>query len=482
MSGRSVVLQKGTTLSELEPVNVLPEDQKINEPSCRNVHDSWKEDMLSGIDPEVKTGYRVNIDSILTDYADCFSRSEFDLGRTNLVKHKIDTGDSKPVRQALRRQPLAYLPEIDRQIEELTRHNIIEPAASPWASNLVIVTKKDGSLRMCVDYRGVNLQTKKDSYPLPRIADCLDALGSASYFSTFDLRSGYFQIGMDDEDKDKTAFLSRRGSFRFTSMPFGLCNAPSTFQRLMDSTLVGLNYEICLVYLDDIILFSHTVEEHLIRLCILFDRLRKANLKLKPSKCHLLQKEVKFLGHVISAGTVATDPEKTEKVASWARPQNVTEVRSFLGFASYYRRFLHRFSEIATPLYVLTGKNAKFIWSDECEKAFQTLKNNLVASPVMAMPQDIGEYRLDTDASNIAIGAVLSQMQDGEEKVIAYGSRTLIAAERNYCVTRRELLAIVYFTKQFRTYLLGSEFLLRTDHSALRWLKLTPEAIGQQAR
>src|SRR6267154_1081805 len=242
---------------------------------------------------------------------------------------------------------------------------------------------------------------------------------------------------MDEDDKDKTAFLSRRGSFRFTAMPFGLCNAPSTFQRLMNTTLVGLNYEICLVYLDDIILYSQTVEEHLIRLCILFDRLRKANLKLKPSKCHLLQKEVKFLGHVISAGTVATDPEKTEKVASWPRPQNVTEVRGFLGFASYYRRFLRNFSGIATPLHALTAKNVRFHWSEECEIAFQTLKTNLISSPVMAMPLDEGEYRLDTDASNIAIGAVLSQVQNGEERVIAYGSRTLNKSERNYCVTRR---------------------------------------------
>jgi len=207
-----------------------------------------------------------------------------------------------------------------------------------------------------------------------------------------------------------------------------------------------------------------------------------ANLKLKPSKCHLLCKEVNFLGHVISAGTIATDKEKTEKVASWPRPQNITEVRSFLGFASYYRRFLRNFSGIATPLHALTGKNARFFWTEECEIAFQTLKNNLISSPVMAMLLDEGEYRLDTDASNLSIGAVLSQVQNGEERVIAYGSRTLNSSEKNYCVTRRELLAIVYFTKQFRTYLLGNEFLLRTDHSALRWLKLTPEAIGQQAR
>src|SRR5437867_1727832 len=364
-------------------------------------------------------------------------------------------------------------------MEEL---GIIEPAASPWASNLVVVTKKDGSLRLCVDFRGVNNVTRKDSYPLPRITDCLDALGPAKYFSTFDLRSGYFQIAMEESDRDKPSFITRRGSYRFTAMPFGLCNAPATFQRLMDVVTIGLNYEICLVYLDDIILFSRTIEEHLLRLKLLLNRLRSANLKLKPSKCFLLQKKVNFLGHVISEGSIATDPEKIEQVRSWPRPQNTTETRSFIGLVSYYRRFVNQFARVAAPLHALAAKNAKFIWTEECEVAFEELKKRLITSPILAMPNDDGEFRLDTDASNYAIGAVLSQVQNGEERVIAYASRTLSRPERNYCVTRRELLAIVYFVKQFRSYLLGREFLIRTDHSALRWLKLTPEPIGQQAR
>src|SRR6267154_942659 len=311
---------------------------------------------------------------------------------------------------------------------------------------------------MCVDYRGLNNLTRKDSYPLPRIADCLDALGKAKYFSTFDLRSGYFQIAMDEADRDKTSFLTRRGSYRFTAMPFGLCNAPASFQRLMDVVTVGLNYETCLVYLDDIILFSDTIEEHFARMRILLDRLRRANLKLKPSKCHLLQRRVNFLGHVISEGSIATDPEKIEQVRTWPRPRDVTEVRSFIGLASYYRRFIKDFGQIAAPLHALTGKHSRFCWTEACEVAFEELKSRLISSPILAMPTDSGEYRLDTDASNYAIGAVLSQVQNGEERVIAYASRTLSQPEKNYCVTRRELLAIVYFTKQFRSYLLGRDF------------------------
>ena len=214
----------------------------------------------------------------------------------------------------------------------------------------------------------------------------------------------------------------------------------------------------------------------------LLDRLRAANLKLKPSKCRLLQREVIFLGHKISAGRIDTDPEKIQQIETWPRPRNVQEVRSFVGLASYYRRFIRQFAEVASPLHALTKKHARFEWSTACDDAFNELKRRLISHPVLAMPSDEGEFRLDTDASYSAIGAVLSQVQDGEERVIAYASRTLSQPEQNYCVTRKELLAVVHFVKQFRPYILGREFLLRTDHSALRWLKLTPEPIGQQAR
>src|SRR6266516_3276162 len=478
---KDIVLKKGAVLSDLETVQVV-QTSDTRSPAVTVEDDSWKEELMGRVSREVKGETRRELQQILEDYADCFTKSEFDLGRTTLVTHRLDTGNSRPIRQTLRRQPLQVVGEIDRQVGELGGQQVIEPAASPWASNIVVVAKKDGSLRMCVDYRALNNVTRKDSYPLPQISACLDAMKDATFFSTFDLRSGYYQIAMDEEDRDKTAFLTRSGTYRFTAMPFGLTNAPATFQRLMDGVLSGLNREICLVYLDDIILFSKTIDEHLERFRLLLDRLRGANLKLKPSKCHLLEREVHFLGHVIREGTVGTEPEKVEQVVNWPVPRSVGDVRSFLGLVSYYRRCIPQFSQVAAPLHALTGKNARFHWTEECDEAFRILKERLTTHPIVAMPADKGEYVLDTDASNFAIGAVLSQQQDGEERVIAYASRTLNDAERNYCVTRKELLAVVYFTKYFRHYLLGAQFVIRTDHAPLRWLKLTPEPIGQQAR
>jgi hypothetical protein len=284
---------------------------------------------------------------------------------------------------------------------------------------------------------------------------------------------------MDEADMDMTSFVTRSATYRFTVMSFGLTNAPAAFQRLMDLVMAGLNYSVCLVYLDDIIVFSRTIEEHFERLALLLDRLRGANLKLKPSKCQLFRKSVIFLGHVVSEEGIQTDPEKVVAVREWPRPKTITEVRSYLGLASYYRRFIKGFAEIASPLHALTSKKATFDWTNDCEEAFEELKERLTTAPVLAMPADTGKFWLDTDASNLAIGAVLSQEQDGVEKVIAYASRTLSGPERNYCVTRKELLAVVFFVKHFRSYLLGRSFSIRTDHSALQWLRRTPEPIGQ---
>ena len=426
-SNRDIVIERDSTIAELEPVQIVEPTMKND---SRPIGYEWADKLMEDVDADVTEAERSELKDILFEYSDCFSKDEFDLGKTTLVKHRIDTGDSRPIRQALRRQPLTHLNEIDRQLTEMLRQGIVEPSSSPWSSNVVIVAKKDGSLRFCVDYRGLNGVPRKDSYPLPRITDCLDALGSATFFSTFDLRSGYFQVGMDEADRDKTSFVTRRGTFRFTAMAFGLTNAPATFQRVMDVAMAGLNYEICLVYLDDIVLFSRTVKEHLIRLRLILDRLRKANLKLKPTKCHLLKKTVTFLGHVVSEDGIATDPTKVESVQNWPTPQSITEVRSFVGLCSYYRRFVRNFAMIAAPLHALTSKNSRFYWSEECQEAFEVLKSRLVSTPILAMPRDEGEYRLDTDASNFSIGAVLSQIQDGEERVIAYASRMLSGPER----------------------------------------------------
>jgi len=440
------------------------------------------QDLVNKVDATADDDVRQSLTQLLLEHQDAFSQSDNDIGCTGLVTHTIDTGDSRPIRQRLRRYPPAHVEVISQQVDDLLSQGVIEPTSSPWASNLVLVRKKDGSYRCCVDYRQLNAVTRKDAYPLPRIDSCLDAMANTQWFSTFDLRSSYHQVRVDDEDLEKTAFICSRGMYKFKTMPFGLCNAGATFQRLMDVVMSGLHFHVCLIYLDDIIVFSQTTHQHFERLILVLERLRSAGLKLKPQKCLLFQRSVVFLGHVISKDGIATDPDKTRAVTEWPVPRSLRDVRAFLGLAGYYRRFVEGFAAIAGPLHSMLGKGGKFKWTQEAQESFLRLKSALTNPPVLAMPQDEGGFILDTDASDTAIGAVLSQKQGGMERVIAYASRRLDRRETNYCVTRKELLAVVHFMKYFRQYLLGRTFVVRTDCSALTWLRRTPDPVGQQAR
>ena len=356
---------------------------------------------------------------------------------------------------------------------------MIQASSSPWASPIVLVRKNDGSTRFCVDFRKVNSLTRKDAYPLPRVDDTLDALEGSQWFTTLDLISGYWQVEVDPADREKTAFCTTEGLFEFRVLPFGLCNDPATFQRLMDTALAG-EWKRNVVYLDNIIIPGRTFKEHLANVSIVFERLRKAGLKLQPSKCTFCRKRATFLGHILSADGVSTDPAKTAKVAKWKEPTSRREVQQFLGLANYYRHFIRDFAKIAKPLHRLTEKTA---WTQECQRAFEELRHKLVSTPILAFPDYEREFILDTDATNEGIGAVLSQIQaNGVEKVIAYASRVLSKPERQYCVTRRELLAVVTFLKHFRHYLLGKHFTIRTDHGSLQWLQNFKEPEGQVAR
>ena len=419
---------------------------------------------------------------LLNKHAAVFSTSDTDLGRTHLTMHQIDTGAAKPVKMGPRRVPLHLQQEVSDHIKQMQANGIIRPSCSPLAAPIVPVRRKGGALRFCVDYRKLNEVTVKDAYPLPRIDDALDSLANATVFSTLDLASGYWQVEVDPKDRPKTAFATRQGLFEFNVLSFGLCNAPSTFQRLMDLVLADLQWTTCLVYLDDIIVFGRTFSEHLNRLDEVLSKLYAANLKAKPSKCNLFSSRVKYLGHIISADGIRADPGKIECVQDWPIPKNQTEVKSFVGLASYYRRFVKGFADIARPLHRLTEKGRRFKWGEDCQQAFMQLKSSLVTAPVLAYPDPKKRFILDTDASEAGIGAVLSQEEGGAECVVAYASRALTKEERRYATTKKELLAMVTFTKFFKHYLLGKEFVLRTDHGSLRWLHNFQDLEGQLAR
>ena len=291
-SNRPIKVYKGQSVSTLHGVAVLPTSPQ--RPADEKFAKQQRDALVENVDPSVPPEISQQLTSLLDDYNDVFSYSEYDLGHTDVVQHEIHTGESRPFKQPLRPQPRARLPVVDNLINEMQSQGIIEPCQSEWASNIVLVTKKDGSIRFCVDYRKLNSLTQKDVYPLPRIETCLDTLSGAAWYSTFDLRSGFHQVKVHPRDANKTTFTCHRGTYRFPRMPFGLCNAPATFQRLMDTVLMGLNFDVCLAYLDDIIVYSSDLTSHLERLKKLFQRLREANLKLKPSKCCMLQKRFLF--------------------------------------------------------------------------------------------------------------------------------------------------------------------------------------------
>jgi hypothetical protein len=477
-------LYKDTVLGSMEEIVVVHDEPKTrasDKAKSANLppllEELWQRDST-----ELTNQQKEKFRNFLEQDRHVFITGKGDLGRTSLYPHRIFTGDAAAVKQPPRRFPRSKRQAAEDEIQRMLDMGVIEPSDSPWASPVVLVTKRDGSLRFCVDYRHLNEVTRKDSFPLPKIDDTLQALEGSVWFSTLDLASGYWQVEMDPDDAPKTAFTTERGLWQFKVLPMGLCNAGATFQRLMQMVFRGLDWRVLLIYLDDLIVHSKTFDEHLVRLREVFHRLQTAGLKLTPKKCRLFQRQVTFLGHVVSGAGIQTDSTKTDAVTKWPTPKSVRDVRAFLGFCGYYRRFVRGFAEIARPLHRLTEKNAEFRWTTECHNAMEALKKALSSTPLLAYPQDHGDFILDTDASGTAIGAVLSQRQNDEERVILYYSRGLSKAERNYCVTRRELLAVLEAIKHCRHYLLGCHFTVRTDHGALRWLLNFKRPEGQVAR
>ena len=413
--------------------------------------------------------------SVCSQFSDVFHLPDDQLTSTDAIQHKIKTTSDNPIHVKTYRFPECHKTEVESQVNKMLQQSIIKPSMSPWSSPIWVVPKKlDASgqrkWRVVIDYRKLNDITIGDSYPIPNISEILDQLGKCKYFSTLDLASGFHQINMDPNDSAKTAFSVPTGHYEFTRMPFGLKNAPSTFQRLMNTALSGLQGIQCFVYLDDIVIYSYDIPSHINNLSNVFYRLRQFQLKLQPDKCEFLRKEVSYLGHVITDKGVKPNPDKLKAVHEFPIPTSPKDIKSFLGFVSYYRRFIPDFSNIAKPLTNLLKKNVEFSWSNEHQLAFETLKNKLTSAPLLIYPDFSKSFILTCDASNYAISAILSQGDIGKDKPIAYASRTLNKSECNYSTTEKELLAILFGCKTFRPYLYGRKFLIITDHRPLRWL------------
>ena len=487
ITSNNVILKKGQTIAHAEEVDVIEPLKKQGIHNLLAVTETDLElpehiqELYEKSITDLDMHQRTALKRLLYEYSDVFAVNDFDLGNFTAIQHNIDTGDARPVKLRMRRTPACFEDEEEAHLKKMLQAGVIQPSVSEWASAPVLIRKRDGQLRWCLDYRLVNSKTIKDTFPLPLIDQCLDTLSENVWSSRLDANSAYWQIPVRPQDRKKTAFITRFGLFECVRMSFGLCNAPSTYARVMNLVLRGLTWKTVLAFLDDILVLGTDFQAHLDNLKAVFDRFRQYHLKLKPRKCDLFKKSVEFLGRKVSEKGLEISEHHLKPVKDWPVPKSTKEVERFLGFANYHRSFIKKYAKISAPLYQITGK-ALFRWENEQQVAFEKLKEKLTSPPVLALPNKRDHFILDTDASDKAIGAELIQVQNGNEKVIAYGSFVLTPEQRRYCTTRKELLAVIRFTRQFRHYLLGRQFTIRTDHSSLTWLLGFKEPQGQLAR
>jgi hypothetical protein len=390
---------------------------------------------------------------VIAEYMDVFPEELPGMPPECEVDFAIDlVPGTAPIAKRPYRMAAPELAELKKQLDELLQKGYIRPSSSPWGAPVLLVKKKDGSMRLCVDYRALNEVTIKNKYPLPRIDDLFDQLKGAKFFSKIDLRLGYYQLRIRPEDVPKTAFVTRYGQYEFTVMPFGLTNA--------------FAYQFVVVFIDDILVYSRSAEEHEQHLRVVLVKLRSHQLYVKFRKCEFWLQKVSFLGHVLTAEGVAVDPEKVAAVSEWKQPTSVSEIRSFLGLAGYYRRFIEGFSRIARPMTELLKKDKKFVWTEACERSFRELKERLTTAPVLVLPDIHKDFVMFCDASRQGIGCVL--MQEG--RVVAYASRQLRPHEQNYPTHDLELAAVVHALKIWRYYLIGNKCEIYTDHKSLKYI------------
>ena len=410
------------------------------------------------------------------------------LGTIRATEHRIPLEPgTKPIRSMPYRKGPAMREMVAKEVHKMLNAGVIEPASTEWASPVVLVPKKDGSRRFCVDQRRFNAKTLADSYPLPRMDDCIYSLGDAAVFTTLDWNSGYWQISVAPEERDKKTFTTHMGKFRPLRMPFGLKGAPATFQCALDIILSGVRWQICVVYLDDVIVFSRTQEEHAAQLCTVLSLLRSAGISLKLKKCSFFQPKVHYLRHVISPGKLSVAEEAADAFKTFTFPRKLTQVRSFLGACNIYRRFVKAFAKIARPLTDMTRKDADPDFDNPIASqlhAFEELKSRMISPRILSLPQYGRSYLINADASAYQLGCTLLQGHEGANdwRPVGYWSYSLNDSERNYSTTERECFAVVWAVRTLRPYVEGTRFTVRTDHDALRWLMSLTESSGRLTR
>ncbi|KAJ8345313.1 hypothetical protein SKAU_G00295060 [Synaphobranchus kaupii] len=483
-----------TVLAHLYATDTVTVAQRTDPLKSEEVIDP---DLFDFGDSPIPGPWKKRLSHKLAERRNAFSLHEWDVGLAKNVEHHIRLSDARPFRERSRRLAPADIDDVRRHLQGLLAAGILKESRSPYASPIVVARKRNGSVRMCIDYRTLNSRTIPDQYTMPRLDDALDCLSGSKWFSVLDLRSGYYQIAMADEDKDKTAFICPLGFYQFERMPQGITGAPATFQRLMERAVGDMHLLQVLVYLDDIIVFGKTLEEHEERLLKVLDRLEEVGLKVSIDKCQFCQPQVKYVGHIVSEFGIATDPEKVEVVTHWKRPTDLKSLRSFLGFCGYYRRFIANYSAIVRPLTELTkgyppvqhartavtGKTKFYFkesepfgerWDPTCTAAFQKIINCLTNSPVLAFADPTQPYVLHVDASMDGLGAVLNQEYPEGLRPVAFASRKLSASEQRYPIHQLEFLALKWaVVDKFHDYLYGARFTVRTDNNPLTYVLTT---------
>ena len=434
------------------------------------------------VEDRTQIQYRQVALEILGQYRDCCVVGSEPTGYTAHMPFHISTGQAEPISQRPYRIPVAHQADVEEQLQSLQKEGIIKLSKSPWASPVVVVKKKNGGLRLCVDYRKLNAVTVGDSFPLPSIEELLIKVRNSKFFSCLDLKSGYHQIALDSESREKTAFCINDKLYEFTRLPFGGKNAPSHFSRTMTSILSNLIGSCLLVYMDDLIILGSTLEEHIHNLMQTLETLRRYNIKINLSKCQFFKSNVEFLGHIVSPEGIRPVHSKVEAIKNYSRPRNPKEVSSFLGLASYYRKFIPNFATISRPLDALR-RTSDFNWSRESEKAFQDLKAALISDRLLLYPRFDRPFIITCDASSKALGGVVAQLVErNQERPISYCSRALKGAELNYSALDREALAIKFTLERHKYILIGHPVVVKTDHMPLTQLFKQPNLGARQAR